>query len=132
VQRQMYEIIFVGRTGAALWAEFEDCQVSVEPDTTTLRTELPHDGAITGLLLRISDLRLKVIIMKVLSFCPGRNDFLYERYSSHPEPQQWSTFRAPQDGRDAGAAPAGSTIGLHAQATTRKPRRSGLRRLRKQ
>jgi hypothetical protein len=61
VQRQMYEITFMGRAGAALWAEFEDCDVSVGPDTTTLRTELPDDGAITGLLLRISDLGLKVI-----------------------------------------------------------------------
>jgi hypothetical protein len=61
VQRQMYEITFVGRAGAALSAEFEDCQISVGPDTTTLRTELPDDGAITGLLLRISDLGLKVI-----------------------------------------------------------------------
>jgi hypothetical protein len=49
-------------------------------------------------------------------------------------PQQWSTFRKPacRNGRDAGAAPAGSTIGLYAQATTREPRRSGLCRLRKQ
>jgi hypothetical protein len=121
VQRQVYEITFVGRAGAALWAEFEDCQISVGPDTTTLRTELPDDGAITGLPLRISDLGLKVISLKVLSFARGRNDFLYERYSSDPEPQQWSTFRKPacRDGRDAGAAPAGSTIGLHARATTR-------------
>jgi hypothetical protein len=51
-----------------------------------------------------------------------------------PGPQQWSTFRKPacRTGGDAGAAPAGSTIGLYAQATTREPRRSGLRRLRKQ
>jgi hypothetical protein len=51
-----------------------------------------------------------------------------------PGPQQWSTFRKPacRMGGDAGAAPAGSTIGLYAQATTREPRRSGLRRLRKQ
>jgi hypothetical protein len=48
VQRQMYEITFVGRAGATLWAEFEDCEVSVGPDTTTLRTELPDDAAITG------------------------------------------------------------------------------------
>ena len=61
VQRQMYEITFAGRAGAALWAEFEDCEVSVGPDTTTLRAELPDEGAITGLLLRISDLGLKVI-----------------------------------------------------------------------
>ena len=49
-------------------------------------------------------------------------------------PQQWSTFRKPacRTGGDAGAAPAGSTIGLYARATTREPRRSGLRRLRKQ
>jgi hypothetical protein len=57
----MYEITLAGRAGPTLWAEFQDCQVSVGPDTTTLRTELPDEAAITGLLLRISDLGLKVI-----------------------------------------------------------------------
>jgi hypothetical protein len=60
-QEQVYEITVAGRAGAALWAEFEDCQVSVGRDTTTLRTELGDPGALTGLLLRISDLGLKVI-----------------------------------------------------------------------
>jgi hypothetical protein len=64
VRPQMYEITFVGRAGAALWAEFEDCQVSVGPDTTTLRTELPDNAALTGLLLRISDLGLNVIKLR--------------------------------------------------------------------
>ena len=64
VQRQMYEITFAGRAGAALWAEFEDCQVSVGPDTTTLLTELADDGAVTGLLMRISDLGLTVISLQ--------------------------------------------------------------------
>ena len=64
VQPQIYEITFVGRAGGALWEEFEDCQVSLGPDTTTLRTELPDEGAITGLLLRISDLGLKVISLQ--------------------------------------------------------------------
>jgi hypothetical protein len=60
----MYEITFAGRAGGALWAEFEDCQVSVGPDTTTLRTELPDNAALTGLLLRISELGLNVIKMR--------------------------------------------------------------------
>jgi hypothetical protein len=49
-------------------------------------------------------------------------------------PQRWSTFRKLvfRNGTEAGAAPAGPTIGLHARATTREPRRSGLCRLRKQ
>ena len=66
---------------------------------------------------------------------PGAATTTYVRGSllSHG-PQQWSTFRKPacRTGEDAGAAPAGSTIGLYARATTREPRRSGLRRLRKQ
>jgi hypothetical protein len=35
----------------------------------------------------------------------GRKDFLYERDSSRPGPQQWSTFRKPvcRNGRDAGS-----------------------------
>jgi hypothetical protein len=61
---QVYEITFAGRAGTALWAEFEDCQVSVGPDTTTLRTELPDNAALTGLLLRISELGLNVIKLR--------------------------------------------------------------------
>jgi hypothetical protein len=64
----------------------------------------------------------------------SRNDYLCERFLLSHGPQQWSTFQKPacRTGGDAGAAPAGSTIGLYARATTREPRRSGLRRLRKQ
>ena len=47
-------------------------------------------------------------------FFRSRNDYLCERFSLSPGPQQWSTFRKPacRTGGDAGAAPAGSTIGL--------------------
>ena len=71
MQRQMYEITFVGRAGAALWAEFEDCEVSVgaghdhAPYGSCLMTRLSRGSFCESLALASSE------IMKVLSFCPG-------------------------------------------------------------
>jgi hypothetical protein len=56
-----YEITFTGRAGNALRAEFDDCEVTVGPATTTLRTELPDQAALSGLVLRITGLGLEVL-----------------------------------------------------------------------
>ena len=56
-----YEITFTGQAGTVLRAEFDDCDVSVGPGTTTLRAELPDQGALHGLLQRIAGLRLELI-----------------------------------------------------------------------
>ena len=56
-----YEITFMGQAGTVLRAEFDDCEVSVGPGTTTLRAELPDQGALHGLLQRIAGLRLELI-----------------------------------------------------------------------
>lgn len=58
---RMYEITFVGRAGSTLRAEFDDCEVTVGPDTTTLRAELPDQAALSGLVMRITGLGLEVI-----------------------------------------------------------------------
>jgi hypothetical protein len=49
-----YEITFTGQADTALCEEFDDCHVAVGPGTTTLRAELPDQGALTGLLQRIT------------------------------------------------------------------------------
>jgi hypothetical protein len=61
VQSQIYEVTFLGQAGATLCAEFDDCEVTIGPGTTTLHAELPDQGALTGLMERISGLGLKVI-----------------------------------------------------------------------
>ncbi len=38
---QAHEITFAGQAGSTLRAEFDDCEVTVGPATTTLRAELP-------------------------------------------------------------------------------------------
>ena len=58
-----YEITFRGQAGATLRAEFDDCEVTVSPGTTTLRAELPDQAALTGLVQRITGLNLEVIHM---------------------------------------------------------------------
>lgn len=61
MQSQTYEITFTGRAGTTLCAEFDDCEVTIGPGTTTLHAELPDQGALSGLMQRISGLGLEVI-----------------------------------------------------------------------
>jgi hypothetical protein len=51
----------MGQAGTVLRAEFDDCEVSVGPGTTTLRADLPDQGALHGLLQRIAGLRLELV-----------------------------------------------------------------------
>jgi hypothetical protein len=60
---QTYEITFAGQAGSALRAEFDDCEVIIGPGTTTLRAELPDQGALWGIVQRIIGLGLEVIHM---------------------------------------------------------------------
>jgi hypothetical protein len=61
VQSRTYEITFAGQAGTALRAEFDDCDVSVGQGTTTLRAEIPDQGALQGLLQRITSLGLELL-----------------------------------------------------------------------
>jgi hypothetical protein len=61
LQSQAYEITFIGQAGATLRAEFDDCEVTIGPDTTTLRAELPDQEALYGLMERITGLGLELI-----------------------------------------------------------------------
>ncbi len=61
MQSRTYEITFAGQADAVLRAAFDDCEISVGPGTTTLRAELPDQGALQGLMLRITSFRLELI-----------------------------------------------------------------------
>jgi hypothetical protein len=67
VRPRTYEITFVGRAGAALRAEFDDCEVTVGSGTTTLRAQVPDQAALWGLVQRINGLRLEVIDMHLVA-----------------------------------------------------------------
>jgi hypothetical protein len=56
----MYEITFMGEAGRMTRAEFDDCEVIVGSGSTTLRAELPDQGALWGLVQRIISLGLIV------------------------------------------------------------------------
>ena len=66
MQSRTYEITFTGRAGTALRAEFDDCDVSVGPGTTTLRAEVPDQGALQGLLQRITSLGLDLLDVSLI------------------------------------------------------------------
>jgi hypothetical protein len=70
VRSQIYEITFTGQAGSALRAEFDDCEVTLGPGTTTLRTEVPDQGALSGLMERITGLGLEVIDMHLVAPSP--------------------------------------------------------------
>ena len=71
MRSQIYEITFTGQAGSALQAEFDDCEVTLGPGTTTLRAEVPDQGALSGLMERISSLGLKVIDVSLVALPPG-------------------------------------------------------------
>ena len=56
-----YEITFSGQAGRTLRAQFDECEVSTGPDTTTLHAELPDQAALSGLVQRIVGLGLVVL-----------------------------------------------------------------------
>jgi hypothetical protein len=51
-------------------AEFDDCTVIVGPDTTTLRAQLPDQGALWGLVQRIIGLGLEVVDLHLVTSQP--------------------------------------------------------------
>ena len=55
-----------------LRAEFDDCEVTIGPGTTTLLAELPDRGALSGLMDRISSLGLDVIGVSLVARSPRR------------------------------------------------------------
>ena len=67
MQSRTYEITFAGQAGAVLRSEFDDCDISVGPGTTTLRAELPDQGALQGLLQRLAGLRLELINLHMVA-----------------------------------------------------------------
>jgi hypothetical protein len=67
MRSQTYEITFRGQAGATLRAEFDDCEVTIGPGTTTLRAELPDQAALSGLVQRVTGLNLEVIHMHVVA-----------------------------------------------------------------
>ena len=64
--------LFSGKRAPRCSAEFDDCEVTIGPGTTTLRAELPDRGALTGLIERINSLGLDVIDVSLVAPPPGR------------------------------------------------------------
>ena len=58
---QTYEITFAGQADTTLRSEFDDCEITLGPGTTTLRAELPDQAALSGLVLRVTGLGLEVL-----------------------------------------------------------------------
>jgi len=70
MQLQTYEITFAGQAGATVRAAFDDCAVTVGRGTTTLRADLPDQGALSGLMQRITGLGLEVVHLHLIAPSP--------------------------------------------------------------
>ena len=71
MRSRTYEVTFAGQAGTAVRAEFDDCQVTAGPGTTTLRAELPDQGALHGLMQRIAGLGLELLDVRVVAPRPA-------------------------------------------------------------
>ena len=58
----------------AVRAEFDDCEVSVGPGTTTMHAEMLDQGALQGVLQRIAGLGLELIEVRVAAPPPSGGD----------------------------------------------------------
>jgi hypothetical protein len=67
VRPNTYEITFSGQAGRTLRAQFDDCEVTISPETTTLRTELLDPAALSGLIGRIVGLGLEIIELHLVA-----------------------------------------------------------------
>lgn len=68
--RLTYEITLRGQAGRTLRAQFDECEVTTGPDTTTLRAELSDQAALSGLVQRIVGLGLVVIDVHLVALGP--------------------------------------------------------------
>ncbi len=62
-----YKITFAGQAGSTLRAEFDDCEVTLGPGTTTLRADVPDQGALWGIVERVIGLGLEVIDLHLVA-----------------------------------------------------------------
>lgn len=67
MRSQVYEIIFAGQAGSVLRAEFDDCEVSMGEETTTLRVELPDQAALWEMLERVMGFGLELIEVRLVA-----------------------------------------------------------------
>jgi hypothetical protein len=61
-----YEITFAGPAVPAIIGAFEDSEVTVDRDTTTLRAELPDQPALHGALNRLQSLGLELLHINIV------------------------------------------------------------------
>ncbi len=71
LRRYIYEITFRGEADRLIRAEFDDCEVITGSGMTTLRAELPDQGARLGLVHRVTGLGLEVTALNLVDAPQG-------------------------------------------------------------
>ncbi len=70
MQPQTYEITFAGQADTTVRAKFDDCAITIGRGTTTLRAELPDQGALCGLVQRIIGPGLELVHLHLITPSP--------------------------------------------------------------
>jgi hypothetical protein len=71
VPPRTYEVTFTGQADRTLCTQFDDCEVSLGPDTTTLRADLADHAAFSGLMQRMAGLGLEIIHLRLVTPVPS-------------------------------------------------------------
>src|SRR3954469_13973940 len=71
----VYELSFKGAASDALAGAFENCTVTSRSGTTVVRSEVPDQAALHGLLARVHALGLEILELRLVAE-PGVDDSL--------------------------------------------------------
>jgi hypothetical protein len=91
VGSRRYEITVTGQAGPGVRAEFDDCTITIGPESTTLRAELPDQCAMSGLIQRIIDLRLEITRVLLLPRHDAGQGSKAAASAERQEEQPWSS-----------------------------------------
>jgi hypothetical protein len=69
----VYELSFKGTASAALAGAFENCVVTSRSGITIVRSEVPDQAALHGLLDRVQALGLEILELRLIAE-PGEDD----------------------------------------------------------
>jgi hypothetical protein len=70
----VYELSFKGAASDTLASAFEGCDVTTERGVTTVRSEVPDQGALQGLIARINALGLELLDVHLIAESGGETD----------------------------------------------------------
>lgn len=79
----VYELSFKGAASTTLASAFEECDVTTDHGVTIVRSEVPDQAALQGLIGRINALGLELLEVHLVAE-PGRGNDIWFAGTDHP------------------------------------------------